>query len=92
MKEELLVGTEAEKWAVVPISPAYEVSSLGRVRRILPGRGTCPGKILKPYVGSNGYPNVKILAIMHLTEPTESLDYQHGWKTHFGPERQKPQR
>lgn len=36
-----------EAWRVVAVCPAYEVSSLGNVRRRLPGRRTKVGNILK---------------------------------------------
>lgn len=48
----------AEVWRIVPSLPDYEASSLGRVRRATPGRGTYAGKILATPVGSGGYPNI----------------------------------
>lgn len=44
-----------EEWRVLSAWPAYEVSSLGMVRRLLPSRGTRPGRIIKPSIGSHGY-------------------------------------
>ena len=44
-----------EKWRdVVGYEGVYEVSSIGRIKRIKPGRATNPGKILKPNLGSRG--------------------------------------
>lgn len=47
-----------ETWRQIPTFPAYEVSSLGRVRRLLPGRSTSPMKVLKTYITSKGYVGV----------------------------------
>ena len=47
-----------EKWKPVKEFPEYEVSSLGRIRRVTPnaqGRGV--GKIMSPFF-VRGYPNV----------------------------------
>lgn len=48
-----------EEWRTIQDWPAYEVSSLGRVRRVLPGKGTRCG-LLKPQVGKRGYPMVTL--------------------------------
>lgn len=48
-----------EEWRTVVGYPDYEVSSLGRVRRVTPGRGNAVvGKILKPRTKNNGYLNL----------------------------------
>lgn len=44
-----------EEWRTIKGWPAYEVSSLGNVRRVLPGKGTKTG-LLKLQVGKRGYP------------------------------------
>lgn len=44
-----------EVWRSIPIFENYEASSLGRVRRSTPGRGTTVGKIKKPQVTTDGY-------------------------------------
>lgn len=47
-----------EKWKRHPKYTAYEVSSLGKVRRAEPGCGTWMGRILKQTMSSRGYPSV----------------------------------
>lgn len=45
-----------ENWKPVPgWEGIYEVSDLGRLRRIVGGTGTKPGRVMNPAVGSNGY-------------------------------------
>lgn len=45
-----------ERWAPMPgFESAYLVSTRGRVMRILGGRGTCPGRILKCSPNKDGY-------------------------------------
>lgn len=45
-----------ENWKPVPDwEGIYEVSDLGRVRRLVKGTGTKPGRFLNPCFGSNGY-------------------------------------
>ena len=45
-----------EEWRpVVGYEGWYEVSSLGRVRRVKPGRGTRPGRIRKAFPTRDGY-------------------------------------
>lgn len=51
----------AEEWRpVLGQEGIYEVSSLGRVKRVAPGRGTWPGRILKPKLDDKGYYQVRI--------------------------------
>lgn len=50
--EEWLPVVGAEGW--------YEVSNRGRVRRVRQSCGTTAGRILRPAIGSNGYPMVSI--------------------------------
>jgi len=51
-----------ERWKTIPQTPAYQVSSLGRVRRHVRGRrGAKPG-IIKPWVDSGGRPTVRLWA------------------------------
>ncbi|WP_168436327.1 HNH endonuclease [Microbacterium sp. K5D] len=50
-----------ETWkAVVGHEGIYEVSDQGRVKRIAPGSGTHPGRILSPMVDYKGYLYVRI--------------------------------
>lgn len=51
-----------ENWKQIPIVPAYEVSDLGRVRRLKPGCATRPGRIVRGFDKSDGYHRV-LLAI-----------------------------
>lgn len=45
-----------EHWqAIVGYEGIYDVSSAGRIRRVAPGPGTWPGRILKAYVSGWGY-------------------------------------
>lgn len=46
-----------EEWRVIKDWPAYEVSDLGRVRRIRRGKGT-QATLLKQMIGKRGYPVV----------------------------------
>lgn len=48
----------AECWRRHPEHLDYEISSLGRVRRLTAARGTRIGKILKPGIRKDGYPLV----------------------------------
>ena len=43
-----------EEWRSIPGAEAYEVSSLGRVRRVKPARGTKVGRIINPVVDAGG--------------------------------------
>lgn len=49
-----------ETWKVVECSPEYEVSDLGRVRRVSAAAGTYAGRILAQPRSKNGYPQVNI--------------------------------
>lgn len=50
-----------EEWRdVVGWEGLYQVSSLGRVKRVAPGKKTYPGKILKPQKSTVGYPWVNL--------------------------------
>jgi HNH endonuclease/NUMOD4 motif len=44
-----------EEWRTVDVVPAYQVSSLGRVKRIVPGRGARVGRILRATPDKDGY-------------------------------------
>lgn len=50
-----------ETWKKAIDFPEYEVSDLGRVRRVAASKGTYGGKILKPY-DSNGYLKVCLIS------------------------------
>lgn len=45
----------SEEWRPVPEFDAYEVSSLGRIRRVTPACGATVGKCLKPTRMKSGY-------------------------------------
>ena len=49
-----------ELWRVSAQSPYYEVSTLGRVRRALPGNGTKPGRILSNTPMNTGYVIIRL--------------------------------
>ncbi len=50
-----------ERWLpVVGWEAHYEVSDLGRVRRIAGGMGATPGRILSSHPDENGYPRVQL--------------------------------
>lgn len=51
----------SEEWRpVYGHAGVYDVSSFGRVKRVAPGRGTWPGRILKPKLDDKGYYQVAI--------------------------------
>lgn len=50
-----------EEWKTIPDFSEYQVSNLGRVKRVYASRGTSPGKILKPF-DSNGYKKVCLIS------------------------------
>lgn len=45
---------------VIGYETVYEVSNLGRIRRVAPYKGTWPGRILKPVSQGNGYLTVSL--------------------------------
>lgn len=47
--------SSGEEWRIAFSFPDYEVSSLGRVRRLTPKRGAVVGQIIGTGVGSDGY-------------------------------------
>lgn len=50
-----------EEWRPVVDFPGYEVSSMGRVRRIVGGQGAVAGKVLTWHLCTKtGYPNVRM--------------------------------
>ena len=51
-----------EQWRAIPAFAEYEVSSIGRVKRIGAACGATPGKILKEKIGTEGYPQVRLSA------------------------------
>jgi hypothetical protein len=52
----------------------YEVSDLGRVRRVRAGPATRPGRILRPHLGGVGYPQVCLSRNNeHLTQSVHRL-------------------
>ena len=46
-----------EKWRPIPACPLYAVSDRGRVRRVVPGKGTFP-RILRQKLTEDGYRSV----------------------------------
>lgn len=48
-------GQEMTEWRIIPDLPDYKISEYGNVMRITRGRGTWPGKILKPIRHKRGY-------------------------------------
>jgi hypothetical protein len=64
----------AEEWKpVVGYEGWYEVSNLGRVKRVMPGKGT-KRPILSPYTAKVGY---KMVTLSHGTIPTRKKWYVH---------------
>ena len=58
------------EWRIVPEWTNYEIAQDGTVRRRMPGKGTHVGRILKPWPGRHGYPQVGISRMVggvHLT-------------------------
>lgn len=50
-----------ERWrSVVGYEGVYEVSDLGRLRRVRPARGTSAGRLLKPSVSTDVYPRANL--------------------------------
>jgi hypothetical protein len=49
-----------EEWRAIQEAPTYEVSNLGRVRRVLDARLQCPGRVLRHKINMGGYPEVTI--------------------------------
>lgn len=55
-----------EIWRAVPMFDAYEVSNLGRVRRVKRGeKNGAPRKVLKPWAGVGGETYVTLRAEAH---------------------------
>lgn len=50
----------AEEWRRVRGKPEFAVSNLGRVKHVFPGPKSPPGRIIKPFIGSHGYPVVHL--------------------------------
>lgn len=49
-----------ERWARHPAFPDYEVSDLGGVRRLEPGKGTRPGRLKAHSINATGYHTVML--------------------------------
>jgi hypothetical protein len=50
-----------EEWRIVAHNAAYEVSNLGRVRRVKNGVSTWAGRVLSPGIGNHGYVRVQLI-------------------------------
>ena len=57
---EQIVLDSPEEWRECPGFPEYSVSSLGRIRRAAPQRGTRVGRILSCRPGGPGYPIARL--------------------------------
>ncbi len=54
-------ANQNEQWKPVPgYEDYYEISNLGRVRRIDPEKGTWFGRIITPIMGSGGYLSIRL--------------------------------
>ena len=49
-----------ERWRVLPSNKNYLISDQGRIMRITPGRGTEPGRVLRPGKSKDGYLKVEL--------------------------------
>ena len=57
----IVLASGCEEWRpVVDFPELYEVSSIGRVRRVAGGQGARAGHILRPAPNSDGYPQVTL--------------------------------
>jgi hypothetical protein len=54
--------TEVEIWKTIPQYSDYDASSFGRIRRATIGRGTWPGRVLRPSAIPAGYLFVRVKA------------------------------
>jgi hypothetical protein len=59
MQGDLLMPQD-EEWRATPGFSGYEVSSIGRIRRSLPGNRTYVGRILKLQTHKFGYPHANL--------------------------------
>lgn len=51
-----MTGSTIEEWRTIAQAPDYQVSGIGRVKRVTVGSGsTYPGKILRPCLTKSGY-------------------------------------
>jgi len=58
--EKRRVPIDEEQWTILKDFPAYAISNYGRVKRVLPGVATQIGRLLSPWVSSNGYAYVDL--------------------------------
>jgi len=49
-----------DEWRAIPSFPEYEVSNLGRIRRVKPGRGAVAGRIIWASENGHDYPRVNL--------------------------------
>ena len=52
----VLVRADIQEWRVVPGFPDYEISNDGFLRRVSAGSNSKPGKLIRPNIGTVGYP------------------------------------
>ena len=66
-----------EVWRIIVLEPKYEISSLGRVRRISPYRSTRVGKILRPSTHRDGHLQVRLCGTLYYLNRLVALTF-HG--------------
>lgn len=77
---------ESERWGTPPgYEEVYEVSTLGRVRRIKPGPNTRVGRILKHRLTGTGYPFVLLSNREHESPRKEWMVHRLVAMTFLGP-------
>lgn len=61
------IEADAEAWVAISVAPAYEVSSLGRVRRALPSKTSGKvGAIIRSNINGRGYYHVTLWGLNKL--------------------------
>lgn len=52
-----------EEWLPVVGFPEYAVSSLGRIKRVIPGKKNHACRVLKPWLNNKGYPMIHLCGL-----------------------------